>query len=185
MPREADPLHLHPAFRRPALALEAELSAAGIPLRLYEGARSPFRQAELFAIGRAAGCGEYGKTKTRSLAWESYHQFAVAADFVFLVNGKWTWEEPRKGMWAEFQARATKVGLRFLSFEKPHVELTISLSALQRGVFPDDGGDSSWRDWMEGQVEIWGCRSREVNGIVQPGAPSALLSLHDRPTNAA
>lgn len=178
MPREAFLPHLHPTFRHILVdKLEPDLSAAGVPLKLYEAARSPFRQAELFSLGRATG--SRGKTVTKARAWESFHQFGLGADYVFFIDGRWTWEEPEDGMWKEYQIRAARLGLRVLSIERPHVELPVNLSDLQGARFPG-GGDNTWRDWMETQAELWGGAARDVNGITHPGAPPGLI-VCDRP----
>lgn len=173
--RDTADAHLHPAFRAPLQLLEGDIQGAGIPLRRYEGARSPFRQAELYTAGG----------RTRALPWGSYHQYCLAADLVFYVSGQPTWTEPAPGLWAEFHMLAQRRGLRVLNWEQPHVELPVSLKDVEAGRFPDDGGDSTWRDWLETQIELWGTQARTVNGVVMPGAPRALLTVHDRPVLAA
>lgn len=177
MPRDNDPSHLHPLLRNFLHELDGELAAAGIPLALYEGARSPFRQVELYAKGR--GVGEPGKTVTRARAWTSFHQFGMAVDYVFWNGKTWTWEESKPGMWAEYNRIARGIGLRPLSFERPHVELPISLSDLQAGRFPV-GGDETWERWIEQEIERWGSQPRDVAGIMHPGAPP-LPTLDARP----
>jgi peptidoglycan LD-endopeptidase CwlK len=177
MPRDNDPAHLHPLLRNFLTELDGELAAAGIPLALYEGGRSPFRQVELFARGR--GVGEPGKTVTRARAWASMHQYGMAVDYVFRVGERWTWEEPKRGMWDEFTRIARGIGLRTLSFEKPHAELPVVLSDLQAGRFPV-GGDETWERWIEQEIERWGSEARTANGHVHPGAPP-LPSLNERP----
>lgn len=176
MPRNNDRACLHPLMRRAAAELDDQLFQAGIPLALYEGARSPFRQVELYARGR--GVGARGKTVTRARAWESGHQWAVAGDWVFRINGVWTWDEPKPGMWNDFHRLARGVGLRPLSFEKPHVELPVSLADLQRGALRQ--GDESWERWIEQEIERWGRDPHNVDGIIHPGAPP-LPSLDERP----
>lgn len=179
MPRDSDSSHLHPAIRSLLPELDARLFNAGIPLQFYEGARSPFRQAELYARGR--GVGPIGKTATRARAWGSHHGFGLAWDYVFKVDGEWTWDEPEPGMWQAYQAIGNELHLRSLPFEKPHLELPIALAPLQAGMYPP-GGDGSWRDWLDGQIELWGPESRIVGGITHPGAPP----LHfDRPAEVA
>lgn len=177
MPRENAREFLHPTFRGMVQELDRRLADAGIPIRPYEGARSPFRQAELYARGRNTG--EPGKTVTRAKAWGSFHQFALAEDEVFFVDGKWSWSEPRAGMWEEFTAIARGIGLRTLSFERPHVEYPVSLAALQAGTYPR-GGDETWERWLESQIEAWGHDARTIGDIVHPGAPP-LPSLDERP----
>jgi len=177
MPRISDTSLLHLAFRHPCTQLARDLERAGIPLAIYETGRAPFRQCELYARGR--GVGDVGKTVTRAKAWSSLHQYALAADFVFFVDGRWTWVEPRPGMWAEFTKLASGVGLRSLSFERPHVELPVSLADLQAGRYPGDGG-AAWEDWVETQIEAWGHDARMVGNIMHPGAPP-LPTIEERP----
>ncbi|HYF26137.1 MAG TPA: M15 family metallopeptidase [Baekduia sp.] len=183
MARNAALEHLHPAFRMRALALEARLAAEGIPLHRYEAARTPWRQAELYARGRTSGYGEFGKTVTRARAWESWHQYGLAADYVFRVDGKWTWAEPEAGMWHRYQQLAHDLDLQTLSREKPHVQLPARRSDLLAGKFPQ-GGDDSWEAWLEDQIERWGSTAREVAGVLHPGAPP-LVSLYERPAEVA
>lgn len=179
MPKDTDRSHIHPTLRDKTVALDSALAAKGIPLALYEGARTPQRQVELYAIGR--GVGSPGRTVTRAKAWTSFHQFGCAVDYVFFVDGKWTWEEPTKGMWSEYAGIAAALGLRSLSFEIPHVELPLALTSLQRGIYPP-GGDSSWHDWVEGQIENWGQEARTFGAIIHPAAPPLFI---DRPALVA
>lgn len=172
MPRDSDRSHLHPELREKLVALDSALAAKGIPLQLFEGARSPNRQAELYAQGR--GVGPTGHTVTKARSWESFHQFGCAVDYVFNINGTWTWSEPAPGMWAQYTQLAAVVGLRSLSFEKPHVELPLHLSSLQRGVYPP-GGDAPWRDWLEAQIESWGPEARTIGGLTYPAAPPLFI----------
>jgi hypothetical protein len=177
MPRESSREFLHPTFRGMVQELDRRLLDAGIPLRPYEGARSPVRQAELYARGR--GVGETGKTVTRAKAWGSFHQYALAEDEVFFLDGKWSWEEPRAGMWQEFTGIARDLGLRTLSFERPHVEYPYPLASLQAGNYPR-GGDATWERWLETAIENWGRDARTIGGIVHPGAPP-MPTLEERP----
>lgn len=170
MPRDVDRSHLHPVFRAKLTDLDAALAAAGLPLQVFEAGRSPQRQQELFAQGRVSGCGTFGKHVTNAKPFQSFHQFGLAADYVFQVNGQWTWDEPTPGAWERYTAICAQVGLRTLSFERPHVEFPVSLQLLQIGKYPP-GGDQTWIDWLDAQVESWGNASRTVDGIVYPGAP--------------
>lgn len=170
MPRDTDRSHLHPVFRVKLADLDAALASAGLPLQLFEAGRAPQRQQELYAQGRISGCGTFGKHVTNAKPWQSFHQFGLAADYVFFVDGKWTWNEPTPGAWARYTEIAAQVGLRSLSFERPHVELPVPLTSLQAGRYPD-GGDQAWIDWLDAMVESWGSAARTVDGIVYPGAP--------------
>jgi peptidoglycan L-alanyl-D-glutamate endopeptidase CwlK len=165
---------------RKALAeLAGRLFVEGIPLRVYEAGRTPQRQRDLYLQGRNSPS---GRIVTKAKPWESYHQFGMAVDHVFWIDGLgWTWNEPKPGMWARYTQLADKCGLRSLSFEKPHVELPLRLADLQSGVYPP-GGDDSWRDWLEAQIESWGPGAREVSGLMMPGAPPQFT---DRPALVA
>lgn len=166
MPRDSELGHLHPLMREKSVALEAALLAEGIPLKRYETGRSPQRQADLFLRGRALP----GSKVTNAGPWDSFHNHGFAEDNVFLIGGRWSWAEPTQGMWAKYQQLAVKVGLRVLSFEKPHVELALTLADLRRGVYPA-GGDASWSEWLETQCETWGLHNRTVRGFFFHGAP--------------
>lgn len=173
--RDTDKSHLHPSFRQKLGELEAKLATEGIPLQLYEGARTPFRQAELYARGRTS----VGSTVTRATAWTSFHQYGVAADYVFMVDGKWTWNEQKPGQWKRYGELCHLVGLERLDFEQPHVQLIYPLSHLRRGAYPL-GGDATWETWLETQISLWGSFSRDMGGILHPGAPPP-LDIHERP----
>lgn len=184
MPIDRDPSHIHPVMREKSAALDKALAAAGIPLALYEGGRSPQRQAALYSKGRGQdgfGVGAPLRHVTNARAWESKHQYGVAEDRVFFVDGAWSWAEPEKGMWARYQELAHGLGLVTLSFEKPHVELDVSLGSLRAGHYPVPG-DDSWSDWLESMIEAWGPGERSVGGLIHPGAPPLMI---ERPSLVA
>jgi len=60
---------------------------AGIPIYLFEGYRSPIRQAKLYSQGRTAP----GRIVTRARPFHSWHQYGLAGDMVVYRDGKWTW----------------------------------------------------------------------------------------------
>ena len=139
--REALTEHLHPQMRAKALAVEAACKAEGLPLRIFEAWRSPERQRDLYAQGRT----KPGKIVTYAEAWESYHQYGLAADFVGHVDGKPTWDLPN-GTWARLHAIGAAHGLERLGFEKPHLQLAgLKMSELMDGQWPE-GGDDSWAE---------------------------------------
>jgi peptidoglycan L-alanyl-D-glutamate endopeptidase CwlK len=162
---------LHPTMRVASLALDAGVTKAKLPLRIFEGARTPERQADLYCEGRVPGIGTPGKFTTFSRPWRSRHQFGLAQDRVFFVNGIFTWVEPEKGMWSKYWELARACGLEPLKFEAPHVQLAgIKTSNLAVGDFPD-GGDSSWSTWVASCIHRWGDATRMVHTIVMPAAP--------------
>lgn len=71
---------LHPEFqRRLLLAFRLMRERHGYDMALLEGYRSPERQDRLAASGTSA---------TNARAFQSYHQFGLAADCAFLRDGK-------------------------------------------------------------------------------------------------
>ena len=74
---------------------------------------------------------------------------------VFGGPGKWTWDEPKKGMWKKYHELAKKRGLAPLSFETPHVQLSgTSSNALSEGRYPE-GGDEDWAEALAGMIAAW------------------------------
>lgn len=116
-----------------------------IPLNVYEGARSPGRQQELYDVGRDPKLAHYGRTVTRAKPYQSAHQYGLAADLVFYVGGHWTWEEPRRGQWDRMQMLAHKAGLVTLSFERPHVQLPGFHREMME---PGPEKDDEWLAWL-------------------------------------
>ncbi len=149
--RDTDMALLHPAFRDALGKTLAKLAAEKIPLLVFEAYRTPARQAHLFGQGRTRP----GNIVTYAEPWSSYHQYGLASDLVFKVNGNWTWEEPKKGMWTRFHEIAASFGLARLQFETPHVQIAgTSTSALREGRFPE-GGDASWAENMAASIALW------------------------------
>jgi Bacterial SH3 domain/D-alanyl-D-alanine carboxypeptidase len=145
--------NLHPEFRTRATELVNKLSADDLPFRLFEGWRSPQRQTQLYAQGRSAPGGKV----TFSRAWQSYHQYGLAADFVLYVDGEWSWKTDGrfKKMWARLHELAGTVDLEPLSFEKPHVQLRgLQISKLMLGQYPG-GGDPSWAENLGVAIQGW------------------------------
>lgn len=69
---------LQPVFRQTLLSLLARLSARGYDFVLLEGYRSPERQESLAALGGHV---------TQARAYESRHQYGMAADLAPIRNG--------------------------------------------------------------------------------------------------
>lgn len=177
MSRIADVGLLHPACGERVGDLLTLMQREGLEsLQPYETARSPWRQAELYARGRTSG----KKKVTKARAWESNHQYGLALDSVFLVNGVWTWDEPEAGMWDLYHACARRCDLAPLSFEKPHVELAWNLGALRKGHLPGGYEGSRFHQLLDDWEERWGSYPRVEAGQMHPGAP-AILDLDDRP----
>lgn len=151
---DVDLAHLHPMVRRKVKDLQKKLDDENIPMKLFEGFRSPNRQAYLYAKGRTTP----GPRVTGADAWESYHQYGIAADFVRFEGGNWNWNTntaQQRADWDRYHEIALGLGLEPLSWEKPHVQLMgHSLNRLMHGDYPD-GGDDSWADNLAAAIAGW------------------------------
>lgn len=152
--RDTDPANLHPQVRNKVAAIQDQLDNESIPLKFFEGFRTPQRQAYLYAKGRTAP----GPRVTNADAWESHHQYGVAADFVRFENGDWNWgndTDQEKSEWRRFHEIARANDLEPLSWEKPHVQLAdYSLTRLSNGAYPDSG-DESWAENLTKAILGW------------------------------
>jgi peptidoglycan L-alanyl-D-glutamate endopeptidase CwlK len=149
--RNTDLALLHPTVRAKVQSTLDALKTEKIPLFVFEAFRSPTRQAFLFAQGRT----KPGSKVTFANAWQSYHQYGLAVDLVFNGPGKWTWDEPKKGMWKRMHEIANSNGLMPLDFETPHIQLSgTSSNALIEGHHPA-GGDESWGENLGSAIATW------------------------------
>lgn len=117
---------LLPAFRSRLTMGVAQARKAGLDVYVFEAWRSPVRQTELYAEGRQVP----GGIVTDAPAWESWHQFGVAADLVFGGPGKWTWEGDYGRLGPILEAQGLEwygaPGAKF--HELPHFEFTAGLT---------------------------------------------------------
>jgi len=148
-----DPKMLHPAFRNRALRTVTRLNAEGIPFGIYEGMRGPWRQNHLFASGRS----RTGRLLTPVQAWDSLHQFGLAADFVLALEGRWSWDcdEAHEHMWHRLEAVGLDEGLVSKTGERPHLQLAdIDLADLKSGKLPPNT-DQAWTAAFTWMVQSW------------------------------
>jgi len=168
--RDSDPKKLHPEMRKKVKALLKKLGDENIPFKMFEGYRTPQRQAWLYAQGRTRPGGRV----TKAQAWQSLHQYGVAADFVLFLDGNWSWSTAgAHGTWWErLHELGVEVGLKPLSWEKPHLQMVgVARRDLQEGRYPD-GGDASWADNLEDMIVHW-------SG--SPPAPPLPTGVEERP----
>lgn len=90
---------LHPVMRSPVRMLQLALHEQGSKLRLFETYRSPERQAALLF-----------RRTTKAQAWQSPHQYGLAADFVWHDGDGWSWERV-EGRYELLGRLAASVGL--------------------------------------------------------------------------
>lgn len=112
---------LDPEFAAKLVKLESTLARQGIKVMMTSGYRSPEEQDRLYAIGRTSP----GKKVTNARGGYSWHNFRLAADYAFVIDGKVTWEGP----WETFGRVARSLGLEWggdwRSFpDRPHVQMT-------------------------------------------------------------
>lgn len=151
--RDVDMAKLHPNVRDSITELLRVLNDQAMPFKVFEAYRAPERQRHLYAQGRSRP----GAIVTKAEAWESYHQYGLAADIVLFADGKWSWDTSgaRAAMWNALQVTARSLGLETLNFERPHVQLKgVSLSQLRGGQMPD-GGDVTWFNAMSDAAARW------------------------------
>lgn len=168
--RDSDLKKLHPDMRKKVKAVLKKLEDERIPFRLFEGYRTPKRQTWLYAQGRTRS----GPRVTKAKAWESLHQYGVAGDFVLFLDGTWSWSTsgPHATWWTRLHEVGVEVGLKALSWEKPHLQMVgVARGDLQAGRYPE-GGDASWAENLEDMI---------VNWSGSPAAPPLPTGIQDRP----
>ena len=94
-------------FRERVRLIRAELAPSGFAL--FATYRSPENQHDLFMRGGV----------TRADAWQSPHQYGLAADFVRKIDGQWSWD----GDFSLVKSVAEKYGCVVpMSWDPGHVE---------------------------------------------------------------
>jgi peptidoglycan L-alanyl-D-glutamate endopeptidase CwlK len=117
----ATKIGLDPEFATKLNRFEKLLADRGIKVIMTDAYRSILQQDNLYAKGRTIP----GKIVTKARGGYSWHNFRLAADYAFVINGKVTWNGP----WAMFGKIARECGLEWggswKSFpDKPHVQWT-------------------------------------------------------------
>ncbi len=141
-----------------------------MPFRLFEGFRSPQRQQHLYSQGRTRP----GSIVSRARPWQSFHQYGVAGDFVLYERGRWSWDTTgeRGEWWDRLHVLGREVGLKPLSFEKPHLQIDgLARVRLQAGIYPP-AGDDGWAQNLASAIESW---------TGDPASPPFPQSVQDRP----
>jgi len=140
---------LSPQYKKKAEAFLSGCSSLGVPILIYCTYRSPYTQSLLYCRGRgetsiarkvsslkASGFLNLaellestprtsGRTVTYAGPGESPHQHGLAFDFVPTIGGKPVWSEATDEellLWQKAESVALQLGLRQLTFERPHLE---------------------------------------------------------------
>jgi len=151
-----DPQSLHPLMRDLVADLQAAIELAGLSFRLYECLRGRERQ------GDAKGNGS-----SKAGMWQSFHNFGMAADFVWDEGGRWSWEASLP--WKELGRLAKAEGLDWGGdfkvrrdgelvsfFDGPHVQF--------RGV--KLSGRLADPAMLSGRLEEWGTWTQRFVGLM-------------------
>mgnify|MGYP000113432220 CR=1 FL=1 len=113
---------LESSFKEKVIEWLRLMKQAGINPYIYEGYRTPERQDELYRQGRTTK----GPKITNAAAWQSYHQYRFAFDWVPLrklekpdmYEANWDNEKAYK----TGQKVAEPLGLKWISWETPHLQ---------------------------------------------------------------
>ena len=119
-------------FAQKLREFESALAKAGIKVKLTCGYRSVAEQNSLYALGRA----KPGKIVTNARGGSSWHNYGLAADYAFIIEGRLTWNGP----WKVFGRIARECGLEWGGdwqkfADRPHVQWRKgrSLSQMRKG----------------------------------------------------
>lgn len=113
---------LAPAFAERLQLFMQHLQAEDPGFQVFETVRTPERQEDLYEIGRTHGDPGYGKHVTDAKAYQSAHQFGLAADIWPCDAGQWQWIAKDDPRWEPLIRLAPQFGLECLSWERPHVQ---------------------------------------------------------------
>lgn len=118
---------IHPKLQLKVNELKQAMSDRGWTVDMFEGYRSFERQQQLYNQGRTTP----GKIVTHAKPGQGLHNYGLAADMVFKVDGKWSWAE--RLPWKVLGEEGKKLGLTWGGdFKKikdfPHMEYTGGLS---------------------------------------------------------
>lgn len=127
-----DKIFLAPFMLKKLEAAMKECHELGYPIEIFEGYRSPERQDWLYAQGRTRD----GKIVTNAKAFESWHNFGLAVDLVFLVNGKWDWS----GDFDKIEQVMLEHGFTSLKFERCHFQINGGMSIRKAANIAKQGG---------------------------------------------
>ena len=127
-----------PLVQRTANTLVRGMKAIGMPIVQVGGFRTYQAQENLFAQGRTRG----GDIVTDARGGESLHNYGVAVDFAFLVNGKPSWSETHD--WKSLGQLGKILGFEWggdwKKPDRPHFEMKLgySLKDFQKGLVDYD-----------------------------------------------
>jgi len=136
--------NLHPKLLERVNSLLVRMKELGYNLRIVSGYRSFKDQDDLYAQGRT----KPGKIVTNAKGGQSYHNYGLAVDLAFVIDGKISWDE--KLPWSRLGMEGKQFGLEwgglFKKFkDRPHFQYTngFSLDVL-RDLYNKNGLNKVW-----------------------------------------
>lgn len=123
---------IQPLVQRQADKVISEMARLGHPVRMVQGYRSIEEQNRLYAQGRTTA----GAIVTNAKGGQSFHNYGVAVDFVFVKEGYNATDTLWSLLGKVGKAQGFEWGGDWQGFvDRPHFELTLgySLSHFQKG----------------------------------------------------
>lgn len=113
---------IHPLLRQRVEIIITRMAERGITVECVQGLRTAHEQNALYAEGRTAP----GQKVTNARAWQSFHNYGIAADLCPFVNGKPDWNASRE-VWNAIGKEAERLHLewggRWKFRDLPHVQM--------------------------------------------------------------
>ena len=120
MQKEID--SLEPDFKTRVLSWLRDMTAAGVEVYIYEGHRTADEQNVLYLKGRT----QPGKIVTNARAWQSFHQYRLAIDWVPIINNVIGWDSKDlnavETAYTLGRTLGKKYNFRAITWEEPHLE---------------------------------------------------------------
>ena len=148
--------YLHPVMRAAVVEVEGLCQNELMPFRMFEAFRTPQRQRHLWLQGRIQS--RPGRVLTQAGAWESFHQFGLAADFVLVLDHEWVFDSMENShLWLRLREIGEIYGLEAhdAACRDGHLQLaTFELGDLRKSIYPG-GGDRSWEENLRHAIESY------------------------------
>lgn len=144
-------LLFHPAFKRKSDAIIKDLLGHGLSTVIASGYRSPEEQARLYAVGRyqpnsnvvisglkikVPSKSQYPNWKivTKAKPFKSAHQWGIACDFAWIVNGKLQYEAGSswwKLLYSSAKAHECEDITKSIPWDRGHIQWKIAWSTIK------------------------------------------------------
>lgn len=137
---------LEPRFAEKIIEFIDVARDAGLNVDALAGLRTFSEQDKLYAQGRS----KPGKKVTNAKGGQSWHNYGLAVDVVFKVNGQWSWDEANP--WSKLGMIGQQHGLEWggawkSSKDRPHFQYTGGVTTKDAILYHAEGGIE--RVWQE------------------------------------